>query len=68
MLLSASVVAIAFGLFCLIDKDLVWSLFEHDARLFGKVLKKAPGWQSLMTTQGIVIIMIGALGILVSFR
>jgi len=68
MLISACVVIIGFGLCCFFDKELVWSLYEYDARLIGKTMVKVQGWENLLNLQGAVFVMMGILGILVALR
>jgi preprotein translocase subunit Sss1 len=68
MLISACVIAIGFGLGCFFDKELIWSLYEYDAQLMGKMMRKAPGWENLLNIQGAVFILIGLLGIIVALR
>jgi hypothetical protein len=68
LVISAGVILIAFGLMCVFDKNTTWVLYEHDARLFGRVIRRDREWEALMTTQGIVLVMIGIMGVIVGLR
>jgi hypothetical protein len=68
MLISACVVVMGLGLCCFFNKELVWSLYEHDARMLGKIIRRAPGWETLLNVQGAVFILGGLFGIFVALR
>ena len=59
MIFVASTLLIAFGLMCLFDREMAYRLYEYDAKLMGKVLERTPGWDSLMQTQGAVLVLVG---------
>ena len=66
MVISAAIMLIAFGSMCLFDKNTTWMLYEADARLTGKFIERTADWDGLMTTQGLVLSLIGIIGIFVS--
>lgn len=68
LLISGCAMAIAFGLGCIFEKELMWTLLEHDARLTGKVMRRVKGWENLLNMQGAVLIVIGVFGIFVAVR
>jgi len=68
MILLACLLLIAFGLMCLFERDLAFQLYEYDAKLMGKVLRRTRAWDHLMRTQGAVLLMVGILGFVISFR
>jgi hypothetical protein len=69
MLISASVVTMAIGFLCILDSNIVWSLYEADARLFkGKILQKTPNWETNIMYQGAGLIVLGGIGVLVGLR
>ena len=68
MVISAGIVLVCFGLMCLFQRDIAWMLYEADSRFFGKQLVRTHDWDQLMVIQGIVLVMIGILGVLVSLR
>ena len=68
MVLIASVLLIAFGLLCLFERDMAFDLYEYDAKLMGKVLRRTQEWESLIRTQGIVMLMVGFMGFFVGLR
>lgn len=68
MVLMASVLLMGFGLMCLFERDIAFMLYEYDARLLGKVLRRTPDWDSLMRTQGAVLVMVSAIGFIIGLR
>lgn len=68
MVLIASVLLIAFGLLCLFERDMAFELYEYDAKLMGKVLRRTQDWDSLIRTQGVVMLMVGFMGFFVGLR
>jgi hypothetical protein len=68
MILVASVLLIAFGLMCLFERDMAFHLYEYDAKLMGKVLRRTQDWDSLMRTQGLVMLMVGFMGFFIGLR
>jgi hypothetical protein len=68
MILVASVLLIAFGLMCLFERDMAFQLYEYDAKLMGKVLRRTQDWDSLMRTQGLVMLMVGFMGFFIGLR
>ncbi len=68
MIVTAAVILIAFGSLCLFDKNTAWMLYEYDARLLGKVLHRTEAWDNLLTTQGVVLIVVGLVGVLIGLR
>jgi hypothetical protein len=68
MILVASVLLIAFGLMCLFERDMAFQLYEYDAKLMGKVLRRTQDWDSLMCTQGLVMLMVGFMGFFIGLR
>jgi hypothetical protein len=68
MIFVASTLLIAFGLMCMFEKDMAFRLYEYDAKLMGKVLERTPSWESLMRTQGAVLVLIGMIGFIVGIR
>jgi hypothetical protein len=68
MILVASVLLIAFGLMCLFERDVAFQLYEYDAKLMGKVLRRTQDWDSLMRTQGLVMLMVGFMGFFIGLR
>jgi hypothetical protein len=68
MVLIASVLLIAFGWLCLFERDMAFDLYEYDAKLMGKVLRRTQDWDSLIRTQGIVMLMVGFMGFFVGLR
>ncbi len=65
MVISAAIILIAFGVLCVFDKNTAWMLYEADARMMGKFIQRTSDWDGLMTTQGIVLAMLGIVGIMV---
>lgn len=66
MLLSASFMMMGFGLLCIFDADLVWSLYETDNRLFsGKAVHKSSNWETLIMQLGSVLLVLGGIGLMV---
>lgn len=63
MIISAGIALIAFGLLCVLDKNTTWLLYEHDARLSGKIIYRTRDWNNLMTMQGITLFILGIVGI-----
>ncbi len=59
MLLSLGIVAIALGLACVFDRDLVWMLYEYDHRLLGSAAQRTRRWERLMTLQGHFLVYLG---------
>jgi hypothetical protein len=68
MVLVVSILIMAFGLMCLFERDIAFMLYEYDARLMGKVLRRTPDWDSLMRTQGTVLVLAGVLGLILGLR
>ena len=68
MVLVASILLIAFGLMCLFERDMAFQLYEYDAKLMGKILRRTQDWDSLMRTQGVVMVMVGFMGFFIGFR
>ena len=68
MVLVASVLLIAFGLMCLFERDMAFQLYEYDAELMGKVLRRTQDWESLIRTQGLVMLMVGFMGFFIGLR
>jgi hypothetical protein len=68
MVLVVSILIMAFGLMCLFERDIAFMLYEYDARLMGKVLRRTPDWDSLMRIQGAVLVMAGVLGLILGLR
>ena len=68
MVLIASILLLGFGLMCLFERDIAFMLYEYDARLMGKVLKRTADWDSLMRTQGAVLVMAGLMGFILGLR
>ncbi len=68
MVFVVSVLLMAFGLMCLFERDIAFMLYEYDARLMGKVLRRTSDWDSLMRTQGTVLVMAGGLGLILGLR
>ena len=65
MLLIASVFIIVWGILCITDRDMVWSMYQMDARMFGnREPQKGPRWQLNMRYQGIAFILLGIIGIM----
>ena len=65
MVLVVGLVLVTVGLMCIFDPDLVFMIVELDARLFGKVLKRTPNWNSLMRKQGVLLVITGVIGFVV---
>ena len=59
MLVSLGVIAIALGLACVFDRDLIWMLYEYDNRLFGTAAKRSGRWERLVTLQGYFFVYLG---------
>jgi len=68
MVIVASVLLLAFGLMCLLEKEMAFRLYEYDAKLMGKVLERTRNWENLMQTQGAVLVLIGVIGFIVGLR
>jgi hypothetical protein len=68
MLLSVSIIAIAFGLACLFERDLVWMLYEYDSRLMGTHAERSPRWNQQTTWLGFFFFTLGVLGFMVGLR
>ena len=66
MLLTASVIAFCFGLFCIWDSELAWSLFEADARLMGMSIERSVRWEFQTQIKGFILMILGGTGVLVS--
>ncbi len=62
MLFSVSVIAIAFGLACLFERDLVWMLYEHDSRIMGTRIKRTTRWEQQATWMGYFFVALGLIG------
>ncbi len=68
MVLIAAILLIALGAMCLFERDMAFRLYEYDALLFGKILRRTREWEALIQTQGVVFILAGILGLIVGFR
>ncbi len=62
MLFSVSVIAIAFGLACLFERDLVWMLYEYDSRLTGAQVERTPRWNQQAAWMGLFLVILGIIG------
>jgi len=62
MLLSISVIAIAFGLACLFERDLVWMLYEYDSHMMGTTIERTPRWNQQATWMGLFFVALGIIG------
>jgi hypothetical protein len=62
MLFSISVIAIAFGLACMFERDLVWMLYEYDSRIMGTQIERTAGWERQATWMGCFFVALGLLG------
>jgi|GEM_PF-3487792 len=67
MVFSVSAIAIAFGLLCWFDSDMVFRLYEHDLKMFGKVMERTADWNTTARAQGTFFIILGVVGFLSSF-
>jgi len=68
MLFSVSIIAIAFGLACLFERDLVWMLYEYDSRLMGTQVERSTRWNQQTTWLGLFFFTLGVLGFMVALR
>lgn len=59
MLLSLGIVAIALGLACVFERDLVWRLYEYDHRLLGTSAQRTHRWERLVMLQGHLLVYLG---------
>lgn len=66
MLLTASVIAIGFGLLSLFDSEFAWSLHEADAQMMGTPLERTTNWETRMMLQGVFLFVLGGVGAMVS--
>jgi hypothetical protein len=66
MLLTASIIAMGFGLVSLFDSDFAWSLHEADARLMGTPMERTKDWEIRMMIQGFILFVLGGVGVMVS--
>lgn len=68
MFLATSVFVIVWGILCITDRDLIWSMYQLDARTFGnRELRKGRNWQTNMRYQGIALVLLGLIGVMTSF-
>jgi len=68
MLFSLSLIAIAFGLACLFERDLVWMLYEYDSRLMGTWIERTARWEQQTTLMGFFFIALGIVGFWAGLR
>ena len=59
MLFTLGIIAIAVGLACVFERDLVWMLYEYDNRLFGTHAERTRRWERLVTLQGYFLVYLG---------
>lgn len=59
MLFSLGIIAIALGLACVFEQDLVWMLYEYDNRLLGTQAQRTRRWERLVTFQGYFLVYLG---------
>lgn len=62
MLFSASIIAVAFGLACLFERDLVWMLYEYDSQLMGTRIERTPRWNQQAIWMGRFFVILGIIG------
>jgi hypothetical protein len=62
MLFSISIIAIAFGLACLFERDLVWMLYEYDSRIMGTRIERTAGWERQAVWMGYFFVILGFMG------
>jgi hypothetical protein len=62
MLFSLSIIALAFGLACLFERDMIWMLYEYDSRLTGSFIERTPRWEQQATIMGFFFIVLGIIG------
>ena len=66
MLLSACVVAVCIGIFCIQNPALAWWLYERDNAFMGITVTRPRRWSSYVYALGVFLIALGALGIQVA--
>jgi hypothetical protein len=54
--------ALAFGLACLFERDMIWMLYEYDSRLTGSLIERTPRWEQQATIMGFFFIVLGIIG------
>jgi hypothetical protein len=59
MLFSLGTLAVAVGLACLFERDLVWALYEYDHRLFGTQAQRTRQWERMITALGYFMVYLG---------
>ena len=62
MLFSVSVIAIAFGLACMFERDLVWMLYKHDSRIMGTQIERTSRWEQQAAWMGYFFVALGLIG------
>jgi hypothetical protein len=62
MLFSVSIIAIALGLACLFERDLVWMLYEYDSHLMGTSVERTPRWNQQAGWMGLFFVILGLVG------
>lgn len=65
MLITAGAVCTLLGMVFLFDAELAWWLYEADARMFGRQIKRTANWESQATMYGIGMIALGIVGIMI---
>jgi hypothetical protein len=59
MLLTLGIIAVALGLACIFERDLVWMLYEYDHRLTGTLATRTPRWEHTITYLGYFLVYLG---------
>lgn len=59
MLFTLGIIAIAVGLACVFERDLVWMLYEYDNRLMGTHTERTRRWERFVTLQGHFLVYLG---------
>jgi hypothetical protein len=66
MMISASILLIGCGFFCLKETDMAWQLFEWDCRLMNITPPRIANWRERVKRVGYGLIGMGILGFLIS--
>ena len=66
MIISASIIVIGCGFFCIKETDLAWQLYEWDCRLMNMTPPRLPNWRLRVKQVGYGLIGMGILGFIIS--
>jgi hypothetical protein len=68
MMISASILLVSCGFFCIKETDMAWQLYEWDCRMMGMMPPRIANWRKRVTQVGYGFIGMGILGFVISLR